>query len=104
MQCAVVEIDRRRKFWYSFNVRRSCDEKIKNQFLISNNLLTVKTHYSTALKYYLEAVVTASDYFIIRPTPKTLVEDFIYKRMIKCCMELQCFTQVCIELEMNYAY
>lgn len=55
--------------------------------------ILVKEHYSTALKRYFEALAAASDYFI-RPVPKSMVEDLIYKRMIKCCSMLQCFTEV----------
>ncbi|XP_065215159.1 integrator complex subunit 8 [Planococcus citri] len=55
----------------------------------------VKRHHSTALKYYLKALVAASDYFI-RPVPKNIIEDFTYKRMVRCCMEIQCFTQAAV--------
>lgn len=65
--------------------------------------VTVNGHYSTALKNYFEALVAASDYFL-RPVPKTVVEDFIYRRMVKCCMMLQCYTQVRMIFRISKAY
>lgn len=50
-------------------------------------------HYSSAMKWYLEAIVIVSDYFA-RPVLKPMIEDYVYKRMMKCCMQMQNFTQV----------
>ena len=61
--------------------------------MILSSFSIVRGHYSTALKNYFEALVAANEYFL-RPVPKTVFEDFIYRRMIKCCMMLQCYTQV----------
>lgn len=52
-------------------------------------------HYSSAMKWYLEAIVIVSDYFA-RPVLKPMIEDYVYKRMMKCCMQMQNFTQVII--------
>lgn len=51
--------------------------------------------YSPAMKFYMEAGVVASDFFSIA-VPKSLYDDIIYKRMIKCCLYLQCHTQVAV--------
>lgn len=51
--------------------------------------------YSPAMKYYMEAGVVASDFFSIA-VPKSLYDDQVYKRMIKCCLYLQCHTQVAV--------
>lgn len=55
-------------------------------------------HYSSAMKWYLEAIVIVSDYFA-RPVLKPMIEDYVYKRMMKCCMHMQNFTQVFIYLK-----
>ncbi|KAK6184710.1 hypothetical protein SNE40_007123 [Patella caerulea] len=51
--------------------------------------------YSSAMKYYLECGVVATDYFS-SPVPKTLYDDQVYRKMIKCCSYLQCHTQVAV--------
>lgn len=57
-------------------------------------------HYSSAMKWYLEAIVIVSDYFA-RPVLKPMIEDYVYKRMMKCCMQMQNFTQVIIFRTLN---
>uniref|UniRef100_A0A0A9YL24 Integrator complex subunit 8 n=1 Tax=Lygus hesperus TaxID=30085 RepID=A0A0A9YL24_LYGHE len=52
----------------------------------------VNGHHMPALRSYIEAIIAATDCFS-RPLHKNLVEDHIYKRMIKCCSTLQCHTQ-----------
>ncbi|XP_013381432.1 integrator complex subunit 8-like [Lingula anatina] len=49
--------------------------------------------YSGAMHCYMEAALVASDYFS-RPVPKTILDDQVYKRLIKSCNFLQCYTQV----------
>ncbi|XP_061162526.1 integrator complex subunit 8-like isoform X1 [Saccostrea echinata] len=51
--------------------------------------------YSPALKFYMEAGVVASDFFS-SAVPKSIYDDQVYKRMIKCCSYLQCHTQVAV--------
>ncbi|XP_041376535.1 integrator complex subunit 8-like [Gigantopelta aegis] len=53
------------------------------------------SQYSSAMKYYLEAGVVATDFFT-RPFTKTTFDDQIYRKMIKCCSYLQCHTQVAL--------
>ncbi|KAK9505233.1 hypothetical protein O3M35_009329 [Rhynocoris fuscipes] len=52
----------------------------------------VNGHHTSALCSYLEAAIAGSEYFT-RPLHKNVVEDHIYKRMIKSCTALQCHTQ-----------
>ena len=56
-------------------------------------LFIVNGQYAGALKYYMLAIATASDNFS-RPLVKTVIEDYVYKRMIKCLTQLQCHVQV----------
>lgn len=56
---------------------------------------------ASALKNYLEACIAVSGYFS-RPVPRFEIDDQVYKRMIKCCSQLQCHTQV--ELIFNSFY
>lgn len=53
------------------------------------------SHYETAIKYYLETLIFATDYFN-QPPSKPLVDDHIFKRMIKCCTQINCHTQAAI--------
>jgi integrator complex subunit 8 len=46
-----------------------------------------------SLRYYLEAAIVVSDFFS-QPIPRAAIDDHVYKRMIKCCIHLQCHTQV----------
>uniref|UniRef100_A0A1B6FX52 INTS8 TPR repeats domain-containing protein n=1 Tax=Cuerna arida TaxID=1464854 RepID=A0A1B6FX52_9HEMI len=52
----------------------------------------VGEHYSAAVKQYLLAAVIATDSFS-RPLTKAVMEDYVYKRMIKCLSQLHCHTQ-----------
>lgn len=51
--------------------------------------------YSPAMKYYMEAGVVASDFFS-SAVPKSIYDDQVYRRMVKCCSYLQCHTQVAV--------
>lgn len=55
----------------------------------------VNGQYAGALKYYILAITTASDHFS-RPLVKTVIEDYVYKRMIKCLTQLQCHVQAAV--------
>jgi hypothetical protein len=48
-----------------------------------------------SVRYYLEAAIVVSDYFS-QPIPRAAIDDHVYKRMIKCCTQLQCHTQVTV--------
>ncbi|KAH9503515.1 Integrator complex subunit 8 [Bulinus truncatus] len=69
----------------------------------------VQGQYATAIKYYLEAGVVATDFFTC-PVPKSVYDDIILRRMIKCCSYLQCHTQVAVlcqyleEVDYNTAF
>nr|XP_018903528.1 PREDICTED: integrator complex subunit 8 [Bemisia tabaci] len=52
-------------------------------------------HHAAALKCYLQSIISVSDFFS-RPLTRTLVEDAVFKRMIKACMSLQCYTQAAV--------
>ncbi|XP_026812278.1 integrator complex subunit 8 [Rhopalosiphum maidis] len=73
---------------------------------LKGDLQYVMGHYSSAMKWYLEAIVIVSDYFA-RPVLKPMIEDYVYKRMMKCCMQMQNFTQAAIlclfQEEIDYA-
>jgi len=62
---------------------------------IQADMYFVEGQHSTAMKFYLEAGVVATDFFTC-PVPKTIYDDSIYRRMIKCCSYLQCHTQVAV--------
>ncbi|XP_035680270.1 integrator complex subunit 8-like [Branchiostoma floridae] len=51
--------------------------------------------YSAALRFYLQAGMVCSDYFT-HQVPKGVYDEQVYKRMIKCCKELQCHTHVAV--------
>ncbi|XP_005107242.1 integrator complex subunit 8 [Aplysia californica] len=55
----------------------------------------VEGQHSTAMKFYLESGVVATDFFTC-PVPKSIYDDTIYRRMIKCCSYQQCHTQVAV--------
>ncbi|XP_013078928.2 integrator complex subunit 8-like isoform X1 [Biomphalaria glabrata] len=65
--------------------------------------------FATAIKYYLEAGVVATDFFTC-PVPRTVYDDLILRKMIKCCSYLQCHTQVAVlcqyldEVDYNTAF
>ncbi|KAL1115845.1 hypothetical protein AAG570_006134, partial [Ranatra chinensis] len=52
-------------------------------------------NFSAALKFYLKAAIAGTDYFS-RPIARNIVEDHIFKRMIKCCSQVQCHTQAAV--------
>ena len=56
-------------------------------------LSSVLGHHAMALKYYLEAAIVVTDFFS-QPVPRAVIDDHVYRRMIKCCIHLQCHTQV----------
>lgn len=55
----------------------------------------VEGQHSTAVKFYLEAGVVATDFFTC-PVPRSIFDDVVYRRLIKCCSYLQCHTQVAV--------
>ncbi|XP_070575185.1 integrator complex subunit 8-like [Ptychodera flava] len=61
---------------------------------------TADIHYSNgefaaAIKYYIEAAMIVTDFFN-QPVPRTVWNEKVYKRIIKCCSNLQCHTQAAI--------
>ncbi|XP_050529627.1 integrator complex subunit 8 [Daktulosphaira vitifoliae] len=62
---------------------------------LKGDLQYVMGHYSSAMKWYMEAIVIVSDYFA-RPILKPMIDDYVYKRMVRCCMQMQNFTQAAI--------
>ncbi|XP_070151537.1 integrator complex subunit 8 [Polyergus mexicanus] len=62
---------------------------------LMGDLNFVLSYYESAMKYYLEAIMVASDLFS-QPTPRTQIDDLVYRRMIKCCAHLQCYTQAVV--------
>ncbi|GLH06860.1 Integrator complex subunit 8 [Gryllus bimaculatus] len=55
----------------------------------------VMGHYAASLKCYLEVAVLVSDFFS-QPLPRGVMDDHVYRRMIKCCTNLQCHTQAAV--------
>ncbi|XP_072013649.1 integrator complex subunit 8-like isoform X1 [Amphiura filiformis] len=51
--------------------------------------------YAAALQYYLQAALVVTKFFEV-PVPKEIWNEQVYKRMIKCCTNLKCYTQVAI--------
>ncbi|KAJ8302723.1 hypothetical protein KUTeg_019119 [Tegillarca granosa] len=66
------------------------------------DILFANGQYSPAMKYYMEAGVVASDFFS-SAVPKSIYDDQVYRRMIKCCSYLQCYTQMRVlsQLDLN---
>lgn len=62
---------------------------------LMGDLNFVLSYYESAMKYYLEAIMVASDLFS-QPTPRIQIDDLVYRRMIKCCAHLQCYTQAVV--------
>ncbi|EZA60979.1 hypothetical protein DMN91_004729 [Ooceraea biroi] len=62
---------------------------------LMGDLNFVLGYYESAMKYYLEAIMVASDLFS-QPTPRAQIDDLVYRRMIKCCAHLQCYTQAAV--------
>lgn len=51
--------------------------------------------HATAMRFYLEAGLVATDFFTC-PVPKQVYDDTVYRRMIRCCQQMQCHTQVAV--------
>ncbi|XP_066594619.1 integrator complex subunit 8 [Prorops nasuta] len=62
---------------------------------LMGDLNFVLGYYESAMKYYLEAITVASDLFS-QPIPRSQIDDLVYRRMIKCCAHLQCYTQAAV--------
>ncbi|XP_076239137.1 integrator complex subunit 8 [Calliopsis andreniformis] len=62
---------------------------------LMGDLNFVLGYYESAMKYYLEAIMVASDLFS-QPVPRSQIDDLVYRRMIKCCAHLQCYTQAAV--------
>lgn len=60
-----------------------------------NVVYSVLGYYESAMKYYLEAIMVSSDLFS-QPVPRSQIDDLVYRRMIKCCAHLQCYTQAAV--------
>ncbi|XP_059163560.1 integrator complex subunit 8-like [Physella acuta] len=76
---------------------------------IKADLHFIQDQFSMALKFYLEAGVVATDFFTC-PVPRSIYDDVVFRRMIKCCSYLQCHTQVAVlcqfleEVDYNTAF
>lgn len=46
------------------------------------------------MKYYLEAIIVATDFFAA--PVRAPIDDLVWRRMIKCCSQLQCYTQAVV--------
>ncbi|XP_076174566.1 integrator complex subunit 8 isoform X1 [Ptiloglossa arizonensis] len=62
---------------------------------LMGDLNFVLGYYESAMKCYLEAIMVASDLFS-QPVPRLQIDDLVYRRMIKCCAHLQCYTQAAV--------
>ena len=62
---------------------------------LMGDLNFVLGYHESAMKYYLEAIMVASDLFS-QPVPRLQIDDLVYRRMIKCCAHLQCYTQAAV--------
>ncbi|XP_071442888.1 integrator complex subunit 8 [Hetaerina americana] len=62
---------------------------------LMGDLNFVMNHYAASIKYYLQAAIVVSDFFG-QPIPRSVIDDTIFKRMIKCCTQLQCHTQAAV--------
>ncbi|KAL1461880.1 hypothetical protein WDU94_013747 [Cyamophila willieti] len=58
------------------------------------DILFANKHFSSAMKYYILSIISITDYFS-RPINR-LVDNHVYRRMIKCCSNLQCYTQAAV--------
>lgn len=59
------------------------------------DLMFVNSQPKSALRYYLKAAILVSDFFS-QPLPRSVFDDLVYRRMIKCCSQMQCHTQAAI--------
>ncbi|KAL0124939.1 hypothetical protein PUN28_006658 [Cardiocondyla obscurior] len=62
---------------------------------LMGDLNFVLNYYESAMRYYLDAIMVASDLFS-QPIPRAQIDDLVYRRMIKCCAHLQCYTQAAV--------
>ncbi|PSN35787.1 hypothetical protein C0J52_09481 [Blattella germanica] len=63
---------------------------------VMGDLNFVLGHHAMSLRYYLEAAIVVSDFFSQQPIPRAAIDDHVYRRMIKCCTQLQCHTQAAV--------
>ncbi|XP_031784985.1 integrator complex subunit 8 isoform X1 [Nasonia vitripennis] len=61
---------------------------------LMGDLNFVLGYYESAMKYYLEAIIVATDLFTLKIQGQ--LDDLVYRRMIKCCAHLQCNTQAVV--------
>ncbi|XP_052232810.1 integrator complex subunit 8-like isoform X2 [Dreissena polymorpha] len=59
------------------------------------DLLYANNQYSAAMKFYMEAGIVSSEFFA-NAVPKSIYDDNVYRKMMKCCSYLQCHTQVAV--------
>ncbi|KAL4235107.1 Integrator complex subunit 8 [Mactra antiquata] len=59
------------------------------------DLLYANNQYSAAMKFYMESGIVSSDFFA-NAVPKSIYDDNVYRKMMKCCSYLQCHTQVAV--------
>ncbi|WAR11293.1 INT8-like protein, partial [Mya arenaria] len=59
------------------------------------DLLYANNQYSAAMKFYMEAGIVSSEFFA-NAVPKSIYDDTVYRKMMKCCNYLQCHTQVAV--------
>ncbi|XP_076035651.1 integrator complex subunit 8 isoform X2 [Oratosquilla oratoria] len=61
------------------------------------DLAYMSTHYHQALAHYITAIFIATDYLRNDPSSdQSVMNDGVLKRMIRCCMRLNCYTQAAI--------
>ncbi|XP_073488094.1 integrator complex subunit 8 [Aquarana catesbeiana] len=63
--------------------------------IIQADIYFATNQFSAALNYYLQAGAVSSDFFT-KQVPPDVYTDQVIKRMIKCCNQLSCHTQVAI--------
>ncbi|CAI9624032.1 unnamed protein product [Staurois parvus] len=66
-----------------------------NWLIIQADIYFATNQFSAALNYYLQAGAVSSDFFT-KQVPPDVYTDQVIKRMIKCCNQLCCHTQVAI--------
>ena len=57
------------------------------------DIFPANNQYSAAMKFYMEAGIVSSEFFA-NAVPKSIYDDPVYRKMMKCCSYLQCHTQV----------
>ncbi|XP_038069919.1 integrator complex subunit 8-like [Patiria miniata] len=53
------------------------------------------SQYASALQFYLQSASILTGLFEV-PVPRDVWPDLVYRRLIKCCNHLQCYTQVAL--------